>query len=83
LYREQTTHSRVAVPAPGWLDFRRRCASASISGDQFGASIASLKRHDGNRYRVTDVERVAQLGWAFHPDADQAVVTETAGCSGQ
>src|SRR5262249_40274289 len=41
------------------------------------------KRHDGNRYRVTDVERVAQLGWGFHPDADQAVVTETAGCSGQ
>ena len=70
------------IPA---LPFRHRALRirASISADQLGASIASLKdmTATGTASRMSSAWR--QLGWGFHPDADQAVVTETAGCSGQ
>jgi len=65
------------------LPFRHRALHirASISGDQLGTSIASLK--DMTAIGTTSKMSSAWIGLGFHPDADQAVVTETAGCSGQ
>ena len=75
---EADRHRR--IPA---LPFRHRVLRirTSISGDQLGASIASLK--DMTATGTTSQMSSAWIGLGFHPDADQAVVTETAGCFGQ